>query len=71
MDEDTMGQICGPFFTTKGERGTGRGLAVVQHVNVMAGGFLEAESTPGKGTVFRLFLPAIAAPSTPSPSPPA
>lgn len=62
MDEDTMGRIFEPFFTTKGARGTGLGLAVVQHTVVMAGGFVEAESTPKRGTTIRLCLPVIGAP---------
>ena len=62
MDERTMGRIFEPFFTTKGDKGTGLGLSIVQQTVVLAGGFVEAESVPGKGTTIRLHLPAIGTP---------
>ncbi len=51
-------QIMDPFFTTKGERGTGMGLAVVHRVVQAHQATLEFKSSPGKGTRFSIFFPA-------------
>lgn len=63
MDADTLAQAFEPFFTTRGDAGTGLGLAVVQQTIVMAGGVVEAESAPGRGTTIRIGLPAIGGPA--------
>ena len=52
-----MARIFDPFFTTKA-RGTGLGLAMAQEIAQEHGGQLLCESTVGKGTAFRLRLPA-------------
>jgi signal transduction histidine kinase len=57
MDAATQERIFEPLFTTKGERGTGLGLAMVHAFVHEARGFVEVESTPGQGSTFRLFLP--------------
>jgi CheY-like chemotaxis protein len=54
MDEDTRRRCLEPFFTTKGERGTGLGLAMVYGVVQRHSADIEIESAPGKGTTIRL-----------------
>jgi signal transduction histidine kinase/ActR/RegA family two-component response regulator len=54
MDEETRRRCLEPFFTTKGERGTGLGLAMVYGVVQRHSADIEIESTPGKGTTVRL-----------------
>ncbi len=52
-------KIWDPFFTTKGEgKGTGLGLATVRGIVSSHGGFVQLETAPGRGTIFRIFLPA-------------
>jgi PAS domain S-box-containing protein len=50
-----------PFFTTKGEKGTGLGLWISQSLVEKHGGRLRLRSTPGVGTAFCIFLPVSAA----------
>ncbi|HWB02708.1 MAG TPA: ATP-binding protein [Verrucomicrobiales bacterium] len=59
MDEVTLSRIFEPFFSTKGEEGTGLGLSVVYGVVEEHGGWITVESAPGKGTSFHLWLPAM------------
>jgi len=54
MDEDTRRRCLEPFFTTKGERGTGLGLAMVYGVMERHSADIEIDSEPGKGTAVRL-----------------
>ena len=63
MDEETRRRCLEPFFTTKGERGTGLGLAMVYGVVQRHSGELEIDSQPGSGTTVRLSF-AAAPPST-------
>jgi signal transduction histidine kinase/ActR/RegA family two-component response regulator/HAMP domain-containing protein len=58
MDEETRRRCLEPFYTTKGERGTGLGLAMVYGVMERHGANLDLESAPGKGTTVRLDFPA-------------
>jgi PAS domain S-box-containing protein len=54
MDEDTRRRCLEPFFTTKGERGTGLGLAMVYGTVQRHSADIEIESEPGRGTTMRL-----------------
>jgi len=56
IDPDIMERIFTPFFTTK-EKGTGLGLAVVQHQIENWGGKVLVDSTLGQGSTFTLILP--------------
>jgi signal transduction histidine kinase/CheY-like chemotaxis protein len=57
MDEDTRSRCLEPFFTTKGERGTGLGLAMVYGVAQRHSAEFEIESAVGAGTTVRLCFP--------------
>jgi PAS domain S-box-containing protein len=66
MDEETRRRCLEPFFTTKGERGTGLGLAMVYGVVERHGAELDIESAPGQGTTVRLSFPAAALSTAPA-----
>lgn len=57
MDDATRARSLEPFFTTKGERGTGMGLAMVYGMIRRHAGEIEIESAVGRGTTVRLMLP--------------
>ena len=57
MDEETRRRCLEPFFTTKGTRGTGLGLAMVYGTMQRHGGSIALESAPGQGTTFSFTLP--------------
>ncbi len=61
MDEDTQRRCLEPFFTTKGERGTGLGLAMVQGAAQRHKAELSIDSAPGEGTRVRLDFVAVKA----------
>lgn len=56
IDPQNLERIFNPFFTTK-EGGTGLGLSISQRIVHYHKGFIEARSTPGKGSTFSIFLP--------------
>ncbi|MHA3770930.1 response regulator [Verrucomicrobiota bacterium sgz303538] len=57
MSDDERERCLEPFFTTKGERGTGLGLAVVYGIIQRHKGHIEIESQKGVGTAFSFWLP--------------
>jgi CheY-like chemotaxis protein len=57
MDERTRERCLEPFFTTKGEQGTGLGLAMVYGTAQRHGAEVEIESGLGRGTTMRLSFP--------------
>src|ERR1700690_2981141 len=58
MDEKTRQRCLEPFFSTKTQRGgTGLGLAMVYGMMQRHDGTIEIESSPGRGTCFRLTFP--------------
>jgi signal transduction histidine kinase/ActR/RegA family two-component response regulator len=61
MDEDTRRRCLEPFYTTKGERGTGLGLAMVYGMIQRHSAELEIESRPGQGTTMRILFAAASA----------
>jgi two-component system cell cycle sensor histidine kinase/response regulator CckA len=60
MNRQVLARIFEPYFTTKSaEEGTGMGLAVVHGIIENHGGTIEVQSTPGKGSTFKVLLPKI------------
>jgi signal transduction histidine kinase len=57
MDAETLERCLEPLFTTKGDQGTGLGLASVRRAAREHGGSLEIDTVPGKGTCVSLVLP--------------
>jgi signal transduction histidine kinase len=60
MDEVTRMNALKPFFTTKGDRGTGLGLVIVDQIVARAGGRVKIDSEVGRGTTLQIYLPRIA-----------
>jgi len=57
---DILTRIFDPFYTTKNRQGTGLGLSITQTLVSRQGGDIKVDSTPGKGTVFTIWLPETA-----------
>ncbi len=57
ISEDSLKRLFQPFYSTKGQRGTGLGLAVTKKIVDEHGGSISASSKLGGGTTFRITLP--------------
>ena len=58
MSDEIIEKVRSGMFSTKGSKGTGLGLLVIQKVINEHKGSLEIESTEGVGTTFRAVIPA-------------
>jgi signal transduction histidine kinase/CheY-like chemotaxis protein len=59
MSPETLAHCFDPFYSTKGDKGTGLGLALVASMVERHGGTIEADSTLGRGTTFTVRLPLV------------
>ncbi len=59
MEQDTLKHLFEPFYTTKGAKGTGLGLATVHGIIQQHKGWIEVESDIGRGSTFRIYLPIL------------
>jgi two-component system NtrC family sensor kinase len=62
MTAEVQQELFKPFFTTKGRRRAGLGLAMAHRIVEKHGGRIEVDSHPGRGSTFTLLLPTV--PST-------
>jgi signal transduction histidine kinase len=69
MDTETQQHIFEPFFSTKGESGTGLGLSTVYGIVHQLQGEIAVSSTPGEGTTFTIYLPVAEAGAVPAARP--
>lgn len=60
MDKEIQAHLFEPFFTTKGlATNTGLGLSTVYGIVKQHDGYIDVDSTPGTGTMFKVYLPVV------------
>lgn len=59
MDDETRTRAFQPFFTTKGDSGTGLGMATIMTITRDLGGSVALESSPSAGTTVKVLLPLL------------
>ena len=59
MTDEVLSHLFEPFYTTKGDAGTGLGLATVYGIVTQSGGRLEVKTRPGEGARFSVTLPRL------------
>lgn len=62
MTPEVLSRLGEPFFSTRGERGTGLGVGICMRIVAEHGGTMKYDSAPGQGTRVTVTLPALGAP---------
>jgi signal transduction histidine kinase len=57
ISEENLKHIFDPFFSTKGEKGSGLGLSITYGIVEKLGGKMDVRSEKGEGSTFRVTLP--------------
>ncbi len=66
MSKEILEHLYEPFYSTKGDSGTGLGLSTVYGIIQQHQGYIQVQSEPAQGTIFQLYFPQSQAKSSPS-----